>query len=84
MNTPEIPRQSFWALTIKETLEVLATQENGLSETEAKQRQARVGNNTIPSLHRADTLQLLLEQLKSPLIFLLLLAGVITLIVKDL
>ena len=76
-------KKSFWALTINETLEVLETTPKGLTQSEAERRQELFGQNVIPGKKRATKLILFLEQLKSPLIFLLLIAGGITILVKD-
>ncbi len=74
---------SFWALSATEALEVLESNKEGLSENEAKERLAFFGTNTIPSRKRIDTLALILSQFKSPLIFLLLIAGSITVALQD-
>lgn len=76
-------KKSFWALTVSETLEVLETNSKGLSQAEAERRQASFGLNVIPGKKRTTKLVLFLDQLKSPLIFLLLIASGITILVKD-
>ena len=52
----------------------------GLSDKEAENRRLRFGLNKLPEKRKASNLSLVLSQLKSPLIYILLLAGVVTFI----
>lgn len=81
---PSITEKSFWALPVHECLNILETSNEGLSEEEAKKRCYIFGSNTIPEKSKITKTKILLNQLKSPLIFILLIAGTITLFLKDL
>lgn len=83
MITEDVIKKSYWALPVPEALEALETSQEGLSEEGVKARLKIFGKNTIPEKSRATKLKILLNQLKSPLIFLLLVAGGITILVKD-
>ena len=80
---PSIIEKSFWALPIHECLNILETSHEGLSEEEAKKRRYIFGPNTIPEKSKITKTKIFLNQLKSPLIFILLIAGAITLFLKD-
>ena len=71
MITPEAIKKYFWALPINETLEALETASSGLTELEVKRRRELFGPNAIAQKKRAGKIILFLNQLKSPLIFLL-------------
>ncbi len=73
----------FWSLTPAETAKMLGTDtESGLSEAEAKDRLDAHGRNAIRTSKRTAWFFILLSQLKSPLILVLILAGIITLIIS--
>ena len=80
---PSITEKSFWALPIHECLNILETSHEGLSEEEAKKRRHIFGPNTIPEKSKITKTKILLNQLKSPLIFILLIAGAVTIFLKD-
>lgn len=80
---PTVTEKSFWALPIHECLNILETNREGLSEDEAKRRCFIFGPNTIPEKSKTTKLKIFLNQLKSPLIFILLIAGVIAAALGD-
>lgn len=55
----------------------------GLSEKEAKSRLRRLGLNKLPEKKRLTGLKIFLDQFKSPLIYILVIAGLVTLILQD-
>jgi len=57
--------------------------ENGLSEKEVKTRQEKFGKNLLPAEKPLSRLKIFLEQFRSPLIYILVIAGIITLILKE-
>lgn len=59
-------------------------QEKGLSEDEVKQKQAQYGLNILPEEPPPGVLSLIFDQIKSPLVYILILATLITLIVGHL
>ncbi len=76
---PTATKKSFWALPIHECLNILETSREGLSEEEAKKRTLVFGKNSIPEKSKTTKTKILINQLKSPLIFILFIAGIITL-----
>ncbi len=83
MLTNEINLKSFWALRASETLELLETTNEGLSDEEIQERKKLFGKNEIAEQKRATKIKIFLSQFANPLIFLLLIAGFITTLLKD-
>jgi len=76
-------KQNWHNLDFKEAARILETDiENGLSEKEIKKRQEKFGRNLISKERKASSFKIFLRQFKSPLIYILLVAGVITLFLK--
>jgi len=75
----------FWHnLEIKEVKKLLRTDiERGLDEKEVEIRQREFGKNKLPEEKPLSSLRIFLEQFRSPLIYILVIAGIITLILKD-
>lgn len=74
---------SYHNLSWQETVKLLKTNiEQGLSEKEVKLRQ-KIGKNLLPEEKPLPKLRILLEQVRSPLIYILIIAGFITLFLKD-
>ena len=72
----------FWALPASKVVEILETNDRGgLSESEAERRIKVFGPNVIEKPRRAPGLFILLNQFKSPLILILLFAGIVTLFI---
>ncbi len=67
-----------------EVMAFLNTSEKGLSEEEAKERIKKYGYNEITKKKKKGVVEIFLEQFKSPLIYLLLLAAVISFISGEL
>ncbi|MEW5907656.1 MAG: HAD-IC family P-type ATPase [Patescibacteria group bacterium] len=75
---------AWHSLDLKEIKKQLATDfSNGLSEKEAQKRQKHYGKNLFEKKKKFYYLKLLWKQIKSPLIFILIIAGLITLILKE-
>ncbi len=73
-------KKVFWHYSTEETARTLKTDlEAGLSQEEALQRLEIFGPNAIHSSHAASHIRIFLRQLQSPLIIILLAAGLITL-----
>jgi len=71
-------------LDAEETVKILRTDiKRGLSEKEVKNRQAEFGLNKLPEEEPLSRLKIFLEQLRSPLIYILIIAGIITLILQE-
>ncbi|HEY4498214.1 MAG TPA: cation-transporting P-type ATPase, partial [Candidatus Paceibacterota bacterium] len=75
--------QPYWALSPEEIFEILETSPEGLTEGEAENRLKEFGRNVLPKGKRATKLKIFLNQFKSPLILILLIAGVVTLVIQD-
>lgn len=72
-------KKPFWQLSVEETEHLWNTSiSNGLSDDEAAHRLHVIGPNRLERQHSASTVSLLIRQLKSPLILILIIAGVIT------
>ncbi|MES2953103.1 MAG: HAD-IC family P-type ATPase [Patescibacteria group bacterium] len=79
MKSSDIEPVSFWSLPIEEVARKVETdKKSGLSVDEARERLVRFGPNSIASSKRAAWLDLALSQLASPLILVLILAGIVT------
>lgn len=74
---------NFHNIPIKSCLDQLKTSENGLTNKEAKKRSQKYGLNTLPAKKPLGKIVILLSQFKSPMIYILLLAGVISLFLKE-
>jgi len=55
----------------------------GLSDTEAKKRLAQYGENVLPTAKGPSALSILLSQFKSPLVYIILAAAIISFIVGE-
>ena len=75
--------KTYHQLTIRETLKELGSSPQGLSFEEVQRRFKKYGPNKLPERNPLSRLRLFLEQLRSPLINILLIAGIITLILKE-
>lgn len=75
----------FWHnLSIKETEKTLRTHtKKGLDTQEVKIRQKEFGKNVLPEEKPLSSLNIFLEQFRSPLIYVLVIAGIITLIFRE-
>lgn len=83
MITKDILQRSFWALPMGETLDILETTRSGLAEEEKKERRLIFKKNVLPQRKSLSKIKILLQQFKSPLLALLIIAGGITLFLKD-
>lgn len=72
-----------WSKNPKEIFDILETSEKGLSEEIAKERHSLFGGNIFHKQEKKSPISIFLRQLTSPLIFILIGAGVITFILKE-
>ena len=80
----ELPDGISWhALSAGEALERLNADEGGLSSDEVRARQERFGPNLLPTKEPPGLLAILLHQFKSPLIYILLVAGAVSLLLGE-
>ena len=75
----------FWHnLDSEEAAKILRTDiEKGLTEEEVKKRQAEFGLNKLAEEKPLSTFKKFLEQYQSPLIYILIIAGLVCLILRD-
>jgi len=75
----------FWHnLSWEETIKISGTDaEKGLEEKDVVSRQMEFGKNEIAGEKPLSGLKILFDQFKSPLIYILIIAGIITLLLKD-
>lgn len=68
----------WYRLDCEEVLKSLQTSEQGLSEAEVKKRLERYGPNKLPEEKGINRLKIILHQFTSPLIYILIVAAVVT------
>ena len=73
---------AYHSLNKKELFNSLNTSEQGLSEEEAKQRILKDGKNEIKRTHRLRPIKIFLEQLNSFLIYILIIAAVVSFLIN--
>ncbi len=74
---------SPWAVEAGEVLQKLETKPTGLSDAEAEARLRRYGKNTFHNREKENALVIFFKQFLSPLIFLLVAAGILTSILNE-
>jgi Ca2+-transporting ATPase len=74
---------NWYQLEVDQLFAELNTSENGLTDAEAKERLKQVGPNTLAEAEKISRLQILLHQFKSPLIYILLIAAVVTAFLEE-
>jgi len=78
-------RDTAWhGLAPGEALDRLESRKDGLSKEQVERRQARVGPNELPEEDRPGLLRIYLRQFRDPLIYVLLIAGVVSLALDNL
>jgi Ca2+-transporting ATPase len=75
--------KNWYALSVSEALDKLKTGKNGLSEAEALSRSRRFGANSLPEKKRFTNAGVALSQLKSPIVYVLLLAALVSLMLGE-
>ncbi len=73
----------FWSVPVDELLKHLRVTPDGLTNKEAKARIEQYGSNLLRPKKKSDTLTLLLNQFKSPIILILLFAAVLSFFLRD-
>jgi calcium-translocating P-type ATPase len=73
----------FHTKNIDDTLSILETDPSGLSSDEARKRQKKYGLNILPSKPDKTVFAYFLEQFKSPIIYVLLIAAMMALIIRE-
>ncbi len=73
----------MWDKTIEQTLEKTNSNANGISQKIAKQRLMLNGKNEIPKGKKKGIREIFLEQFKSPIILILIVAAIFSIIIKS-
>ncbi|MSR85122.1 cation-transporting P-type ATPase [Candidatus Uhrbacteria bacterium] len=81
--SPEAIHQPFWAMSAQESLAALQSSDQGLSSAAVQERQKLFGQNVIHERRRSQSFKILVAQFKSPLIILLIIAGIITILFHE-
>ncbi len=77
--------QTNWhSLTISETVKKLKTSKQGLTTATAEHRLKQVGKNILPEERKHSWLEILLNQIKSPLVYILFFAGTVSIFLNHL
>lgn len=79
----EKSKQAWHSLNVGAVLKQLRTTKNGISNKEAGNRLHRFGLNKLPEEKPISKLKILFDQFKSPLIYILVIAGFVTLALQD-
>lgn len=74
---------NWYQLHIKEIIQKLGTSEEGLTDNEVSERLRRYGLNKLVEEEKIGRLKILLHQFTSPLIYILLVADVVTALLKE-
>lgn len=75
---------AWHSLSWREAIEKLKSDsKNGLDEKKVKERREKFGRNLLPEEKPLSKLKIFLEQFKSPLIYILVIAGVVVLFFKE-
>jgi len=76
------PPTPFWSLSADQALAVLGSEPEGLSDAEAAARLKTYGPNVLPEPRATPAVLVFLRQFRSPLIYLLLAAGAVSLALR--
>ena len=77
------PDRPFWTLSSDDILNQLGTNLNGLTRDEAQKRLLRFGANLLKPKRKTDTLTLLINQFRSPLVLILIIAAILAFFLGD-
>ena len=77
------PDRPFWTLSSDDALNQLGTNRNGLTRDEAQKRLLRFGANLLKPKRKTDTLTLLINQFRSPLVLILIIAAILAFFLGD-
>lgn len=73
----------FYTQSVEDTLRELDCTADGLTAAQAKQRNIHYGKNSLPQAEKTTLLQIFIDQFKSPVIYILLIAAAVSLIIKE-
>ena len=73
----------FWSIPTSQLFEQLHATPNGLTNDEVQRRLSSYGYNLLKEKKKADAITLLLNQFKSPLVLILLVAAILSIFLQD-
>ncbi len=76
-------KEPFWTISIEDSIAILKSSTSGLSDADVLERRSIFGENKIISEKHFVKLKIFLRQFKSPLIYILAIAGVTTVFLRD-
>lgn len=79
----KLKSENYYNLNIKEAFEIFRTSRSGLSEKEAERRLKKHGKNKLPEKKGFTYMDVIVNQFKSPLVYVLIVAAIITFILED-
>src|SRR5512137_102785 len=71
------PDRPFWTLSVDDVLNQLGTNQSGLTQDQAQKRLLRFGANLLKPGRKSNTLTLLINQFRSPLVLILIIAAML-------
>ena len=74
---------NYQKIGIDEVYKAINSDENGLSEEEASRRLAKYGKNVLSQGHKESVFQIFFSQLKSPIIYIMIGAAILSLAAKE-
>ncbi len=74
---------AFWSMPVKEVLRLIETKPEGLTSEEARGRQARYSSSRLRPHRDINPLTILAAQFRSPIIFILIFAALVSLSLPD-
>jgi Mg2+-importing ATPase len=83
MSDQHLGTNAYWSRSADDVLSRLSTSRDGLGIEEAEARLQQYGPNALRAQAKATPLRLFLEQLKSPLVLILIFAAVVSLVVQE-
>jgi magnesium-transporting ATPase (P-type) len=78
-----LPDHDWWKLEAAEALSALESHDRGLTSDEARARQQVYGPNELPAARGVHLLAVVVRQFASPLIYILVVAAVVTLLLEE-
>jgi len=78
-----VTAHELWRLEGDQALQALGVDEHGLTTDEVAARHARYGMNELPAAAGISMLRVFIRQFRSPLIYILMIAAVVTLVIEE-
>ena len=73
----------FYTQSVEDTLQDLDCSVDGLSTLEAKERSEHYGKNSLPEAKKSTIVDIFIDQFKSPIIYVLLVATIVSFAIKE-